>query len=159
MPLNSIQQFTKTVVNNLDVGANKPLTAWILPPAWDKITGPTCYVWGGKLSEVRQTMPRGQGFKKLTWSIDMWLSYQSIAVADDSDAEVFPGVIDAVMAACRAVTVPQVLTDTKTGVQSQLLLFAENMEVEYPPERTIANQRMLQWGAHIAVGVTEVLQG
>src|SRR5579872_4663087 len=104
MPLSSVQQYVQKTINGITVtGQTEPLIAYITPPVMDKVGGaPKAYVWGGQCAVSRRTMPRGLGFKRLDWMIDIFLNYETNpnrptigAVTLDQQ---FPLIVDAVMA-------------------------------------------------------------
>jgi hypothetical protein len=106
-------------------------------------------------------MPRGiapaAGFKRLDWTIDIYLVY--LTTPDDSNVDQeFPLIIDAVLTKLWSTTMPVVITDPTTGQVSQVQSIGESWDLEYPPERTPATLRMLYYSSRIAMDVMEVLQ-
>lgn len=158
MPLNAVQYHVKGLLDGLAVPGGLTLTAYITPPAVDKLDGPKAYIWGGRLRGTRQTMPRGQGYKKLAWNVDVWLSYETMAKSPTVDQE-FPLIVDTVMAATWTATMPTFITDPTTNQQSQLLAIGEEFELEYPPEKVPATMRMLYYTARLGLTVYEAVKG
>lgn len=169
MPLDSLQRFCAGVAQATVLPEQIPgiLNVRITPPPREKVTGPFVYVWGGRKRETRQTAPRGQGFKRLLWSVDVWLVYMDDA-KDAQENEPFAKFTDAVEAAFRAAPM-NIFIDSAGNVLagaeeadascSQILSVGEDMDLDYPPERTTSGQRMYWYQAHLAVTVLEVLQG
>lgn len=135
------------------------LEAYITPPTVDELDNPKAYVWGGRLRGTRQSMPRGQGFKRLNWNVDVWLTYETNPDSPTVDQE-FPLIVDAVMN--KVWTTPlndTFITDPTTGVRSQILAIGEDFDFEYPPERVPATLRMLYYTARLGLNVYEAIQG
>lgn len=162
MPLNSIQQHCQSIIDGLQIPASPDrLTAYIQPPNFEDLDAPRAYIWGGRMLGERQTAPRGvapeAGFKRLNWVVDVWVSYLTTPDASDAD-QAFPLVIDAIMNAFWTTPMPTFIQDTVTGVRSQLLQIGEEFELEYPPERAPATQRMLYYTARLGLDVYEAVQ-
>jgi|SRR5579859_1731834 len=162
MPLNSIQLHIRDLLDGLEIpGSTQTLEAFVTPPMVDNLDNPKAYVWGARMRGTRQTMPRGippaAGFKKLTWMVDVYLSYETNP--DTATDEEFPLIVDAVMAATWAATMPTFITDPTTGVKSQLLAIGEEFEFEYPPEKAPATLRMLYYTGRLGLTVYEAVQG
>lgn len=160
MPLNTIQTYVQGLLNNLVIpkqSADTTLQAFITPPVLQPLDGPIAHVWGGVMHEERSTMPRGAGFKKLDWTVDVYLYYET--TADDVLLDqAFPLVIDTVMQTLRTTTMPIKVTDPTTGQQSQVLSIGEQFDLEYPPERVPETLRMVLYVARIGVHLREDLQ-
>src|SRR5580704_1499421 len=96
--LDSVQRYMHGLLDGLaiPVAQMPPLTAWLTPPALEQADGPRAYVWGGNLPVSRQTAPRGPGFKKFPWTVDIHLAY--LTTPDDGlGCEPMPKIIDAVL--------------------------------------------------------------
>jgi hypothetical protein len=160
VPLNSVQHFVVGLLDGLAIpGSSQTLEAYITPPTVDELDNPKAYVWGGRLRGTRQSMPRGQGFKRLNWSVDVWLTYETNPDSPTVDEE-FPLIVDAVMN--KVWTTPlndTFITDPTTGVRSQILAIGEDFDFEYPPERVPATLRMLYYTARLGLNVYEAVQG
>lgn len=162
MPLNSVQQYVANQINGLQIPTlAQPLEAFITPPAFEAINGPKAYVWGGRNRGRRQTMPRGiapaAGFKRLDWTVDIYLVYETMADEPLIDQE-FPLIIDAVLTKLWSTTMPVIITDPTTNQVSQIQSVGEEWGLEYPPERTPSTLRMLWYSARIAMDILEILQ-
>jgi hypothetical protein len=158
VPLLSVQTYVKGLLDGITIpGLPTPLEAYVTPPTIEDLDGPRAYIWGSRLRIQRQTMPRGPGFKHLSWMIDIYLSYETNPDSPTVDQE-FPAIVDAVMNVLWTTQTPLFITDPVTGVQSQLLNVGENFEFEYPPERTPATLRMLYYSARIGMELYEAVQ-
>ena len=167
MPLYSVQAYVKNMLDGTPMppGVPGPLTAYITPPVAEKISAPRAYVWGGKVSASRQTMPRGQGFKKRPWVIDIWLCY--LDTPDDALAnEPFAKVVDTVTEVFETAVMPvlidsegNVLTETEAdSTCSQIQAVGESWSLNYPPERTTLTLRQLWYTTLVSLDVLEVIQ-
>lgn len=154
----SIQNHVQTLLDGMNVpGGYQTLTAYVQPPVFEGLSGPRGYVWGGHLTETRQSAPRGRGFKRLDWLIDVWLIYESLA-GDDADAQVFPLLVDATMQTLRSAPMPVTITDPITGTVTQLVEIGERITMDYPPVHTAASQRTLYFAGKLTVSAWEGVQ-
>lgn len=164
--LDSMQRYTQGLLSGLPLPAGLPsLTAWITSPVVEKITSPRAYVWGGRLKAARQTAPRGAGFMKFTWAMDVYVAYMSTPDKAMQD-EPFPKVTDAVLRRFMTTTMPlfvdasgnpmgpNAVNETDTQVTS----IGESFDSDYPPERTVSGPRMLWYVTRIGFDITEVVQ-
>lgn len=169
MPLNSVQHYTKDLINNMPLPAvmaqrgNGLLDCWITPPVLQSLDGPHCYIWGSHVDPKRQTMPRGAAYKEYPWRMSIWLIYETSAQVGASglnptlDSE-FPVLIDAVTKLLAATTMPILITDPNTGDISQMLWIGESWSLDYPAQRLPATMRMLLYSAEIQMDLMEVFQ-
>jgi hypothetical protein len=158
MPLNSVQQYCKGLLDGLPLpGQDQPLIAHIMPPTMEEMDGPRAYVWGARMRGERQTAPRRAGYKRLPWTVDVYLAYLDSADNPDGD-KAFPLIIDAVLARFWSTTMPLMITDPETGQVSQILAVGETWDLEYPPERLPATMRMIWSVARLSMDVTEAIQ-
>lgn len=168
MPLNSVQWYTKNILDNLLVpGATAPIQAYITPPMPGTLDAPIAIVQGARLRTNRQTMPRRAGFKHLAWTVDVFLAYETTPNSETVDSE-FAQIVDAVMAAFWSAPIPTFIgpdgsvlgtsPDVLPDGSSQLLNTGEDFELEYPPERAPATLRMLYYVARLGVDIYEVVQ-
>jgi hypothetical protein len=170
MPLNSIQQYVKGLLDGLVFQDGiAALQAYVQPPVLDTLDAPKAYIWGGRMRGRRQTMPRvgtpaainsGQsGFKRLDWTVDVYLSYEMNpdvpATTLDQD---FPLIIDAVLTKTWTTVMPTFITDSVTGVISQVLAIGEDFELEYPPERMPSTLQMIYYTARLGLDIYEAVQ-
>lgn len=180
MPLNSVQQYVKGLLDGLVVQDGIPaLEAYVTPPVVDSLDAPKAYVWGGRMRGRRQTMPRvgtpaaiaagHSGFKRLDWTVDVYLVYEMNPdqPATDVDQD-FPLIIDAVLAQTWTTAMP-IFIDAQGNptaqsamvagqTYSQILAIGEDFELEYPPERTPSTLRMLYYTARLGLDIYEAVQ-
>lgn len=171
MPLSSVQQFVQKHLDGLPMPTGIPnLTAYITPPTVDDFDGPRAYIWAGRMRAGRQTGPRinmyasGPGFKKLDWTIDVYLGYETTPDTPTNDTD-FPGICDAVMSKLWTVTMPTFIdangnpsATPPAGANSQILAVGEDFDFEYPPERVPATLRMLYFTARFGFNIYEAVQ-
>lgn len=161
MGLNAVQHYVQGIVNGLVVpGSVGTIEAWIQPPAWESLSGPKAYIWGGKMRRRRQTTPRGRGFQQNDWIVDIFLAYETVSdtTNDPNVDQEFPLVIDAVIDTLAATTMPLMITDPTTNKQSQITSIGEELDLEYPPEKSPATDRLVLYLCVIGAHVTEVVQ-
>lgn len=176
-----MQLYVKGLLDGLPVlsGTVLPVQAFVQPPVLDTLDGPKAYVWGGRLRGQRQSAPRintpaadligHSGFKRLNWTIDVFISYEMNpdVPAVDLDQD-FPMILDAVM--WQTWTAPMPIFIDPVGVPTsqenfvsgvsytQILAIGEDFELEYPPERAPATMRMLYYTARLGLDVYEAVQ-
>jgi hypothetical protein len=165
--LDSVQRYARGLIDGAPMppGVPGPLTAWITPPATEKMSAPRAYVWGGKLRAARQTAPRGAGFMKFSWTVDLWVAYMSTPDAARA-AEPFPKITDTVLKVF--MTTPMPLFIDAAGVpvgpnatsagDTQITSIGESFTGDYPPERSVAGPRMLWYVQQFGIDVDEVVQ-
>lgn len=161
MGLNAVQTHVQGLLDGLvapGMAPDEKLDCYITPPTVEALDGPKCYVWGGTGRERRRTMPRPIGLKALTWTIDVYLVYETSSEDTNLD-QAFPLLIDAVMGALRAAPMPIWITDPTTQARSQLVAIGEDFDLEYPPEMTPATQRLIYYSCRIGATVQEDLKG
>lgn len=157
MSLNSVQQYVKSILDGLALPTYQaPLRAYIAPPVPDQQVEPRCYIWGARFQEARQTAPRGPAFKKVTYDLDLYCFVIDDPNSPGVDSR-FPVLIDTVQQALRVTTMPIVITDSVTGVSSQVLSVGERFEVRYDTERTLADQRYVRFLALITAYIEEAI--
>ncbi len=158
MPLNSVQIYVRDLLDNLQIpGLDTYLEAYITPPTVEDIDRPKAYVLASRMRAKRQSAPRGPGFKWLGWTVDVYITYETVPDSDTVDQEM-PLIIDAVMTKLWTTTMPLFITDPTTGVKSQVLQIGEEFDLEYPPERTPATLRMLYYAARFGFDIYEAVQ-
>jgi len=178
MPLNSVQHYVQGLLDGLVIQDGiPPLKAYITPPTVDTLDGPRAYVWGGRMRGRRQSGSRvgtpasinsGQsGYKRLDWTVDVFLSYEMNpdVPATDLDSD-FPLIIDAVMARTWTTAMPIFIDPLGVpapnpvgGVAySQILAIGEDFDLEYPPERAPNTLRMLYYTARLGLEIYEAVQ-
>lgn len=167
MPLGSVQKYCRNLINGtvMPSGVPGPLEAWITPPVAEKLKAPKAYVWGGHVTSGRQSAPRGAGFKKRPWIIDLWLAYMDTpdnALANEPFADVIDTVIDVFETAVMPVLIDRqgkvVSQDAATASCTQLQAVGESWTLDYPPEKTVVSLRQVWYSAHVGMDVLEVIQ-
>jgi hypothetical protein len=166
--LDSVQSYVANGILNalpIPVQGIPPLTAWVTPPALEQADGPRAHVWGGSVGISRQTAPRGPGFKKFPWTIDVYLVY--LTTPDDGlDCEPFPKIIDAVMWAFFTTTMPLFIDvngipmgpNAVNATDTQIQKIGESPRLQYPTEKMVGPMQMLWYTALIQLDVLEVVQ-
>lgn len=157
MGLNAVETWARTLVT----GVTSPLyqtavKSYTTPPNPGKITGPVAYVWATSGPNVRQTAPRGHGFRKTTWIVTTWLMMIGQA-ADPKAAQPFNCLVDAVVEAWVTAKIPFLYTTPYTTQTSQILTPGERFTIEKAPAHTLADQRLLLYEAMIRFEVQEAL--
>ena len=155
MSVNSVQAHVKNLLSGVTVPNYKqPLSVYITPPNPGKLPGPAAYVWVTNGENSRQTAPRGAGFRKMRWTVSIWLMAPGIATDADADIK-FAGFIDAIVEALVTDTMPIIEVDAVTGLAYQLLSIGESFSVEQAPVRALSDQRLLLYEALISLTVEE----
>lgn len=163
--LDSCQAYVKGLLDGLPLPGTGPLTAWITPPVTEKISSPRAYVWGGHLKAARQTAPRGQGFMKFTWAMDVYVAYMSTPDKAMQN-EPFPKITDAILRCFMTTTMPLFISAAGVPMgpnavnddDTQIQKIGESFASDYPPERSVAGPRMLWYVQRISVDIDEVVQ-
>lgn len=161
-----MQRYVQGILAGLELPDGLPaLTTWVTPPVVEDMDGPRGYVWGSRVQGSRQTAPRGAGFMKLPWTIDVYLAF--LDTPDDALAnESFPKVIDAVLMKFFTTTMPLFISaagvpmgsDLVNDTDTQIQAIGERWDLDYPPERLPATMRMVWYSARIGMSVLEVIQ-
>ena len=166
--LASVQCYVRGLLDGLPVPYVQgvpPLTAWITPPALEQADGPRAHVWGGAVDISRQTAPRGPGFKKWPWTVDVYLVY--LTTPDDGlGTEPMPRIIDAVLTAVGSTVMPLFIDENGipmgpnavNATDTQIQGIGEHPRLQYPPEKMVGPMQMLWYTALISLDVLEVVQ-
>lgn len=159
MALNAVQQYCLGLLQGLTVPWDgiPPVTAYITPPAPGAFNGPIALIAGARMQASRESMPRGPGFKNLIWTVEVYLHYQSVPTAPNLD-QIFPLIVDTVMAKMWTTTMPVPITDPTTGAKSSVMSVGERFTVDYPPVRTANKSQTYVYVARIQFEVKELLQ-
>lgn len=158
MSVNSVQQYAKGVIDNLSLSMFRtPLAVYITPPNPGKLPGPAAYIWITNGESMRQTAPRGLGFRKITWTVSIWL--MSPGVSTDRNADIaFASLIDAVVSAYTTTPMPVSVTDSVTSATSQIIAVGERITIDQAPVRTLSDQRLFLYEALLHITVEEATQ-
>jgi hypothetical protein len=158
VPLNSVQLYVRDLLDDLQIpGLTVALQAYVTPPVVEDLDRPKAYVMASRGRVKRQTAPRGAGFKWLDWTVDVYVTYETVPDSDTVDQEM-PLIIDAIATKLWTTVMPLKIEDPTTGQSSQLLQVGEEFDIEYPPERTPATLRMLYYTARIGFSIYEAVQ-
>lgn len=177
MPLNAIQQWLASdeVLNGLQSPQYAPLNAVVTshiqsPDVLDLVdTGgimrpvPFAFVWVNNGHEDRQTMPRGQAWKKIKWRVQVVL--QVVENPDDPlRATAFPLLIDQIRAFLgnpATLSMPIIISDPVTGAQSQVLNVGEEIDYEVfiPDMIGAGGQALVRPAARLNLLIEEAVQG
>lgn len=160
MPMNAVTQYCFGLLQGLEVPWDgiAPVVAYITPPAPGAFgPAPIAIVAGARMQASRESMPRGLGFKNLIWTVEVYLHYQSVPTAPGLD-QIFPIIVDAVMAKMSTTTMPTPIVDPTTGAKSSVMSVGERFTVDYPPIRTANKSQTYVYVARIQFEVKELLQ-
>jgi hypothetical protein len=171
MPVNSVHQILKGILSGLSIpgpaGTSGTLSCFITPPSVRDDPQPAMYIYGGRGTEHRQSLPRaaapyqplGQsGWKQIDHTVDGYLTWFDENYDQNVDSN-FLSVVDAVMQALRSAVDPlYYYTDPLTGQQSEVYAIGEKMNYEVAPPRATADQRYLRFDALITIHCWESFQ-
>jgi len=159
MGLAAVQLHVKQLLDGLVAPqAVGPLQAHVAPPVPGSVTVPQAYVWGARMREERQSVPRGAGFRRARWDVYIWL--YDVEASDDAQADTrFPALIDAVLNVLRTAPMPVPLTDPVTGAVTQLVAIGEEFELDVGTPRATADQRLVWQNALVQAPCIEIAQG
>ena len=145
------------------------LAAYITPPDPNVLAGtPSAYLWFNRGDENRSgakygagTVPRAQypggpsGTKAIEHTVPLYLVWDGGSQTDPVVNTLFPGMVDAVMAALRVSPDPALITDPWTGDQSQLVDIGERISY-LTSLRALEPQRLQRLDALLELTCTEV---
>jgi hypothetical protein len=177
MPLVSVQTFLLSLLDDLPMPYGQPnAQAAITPP--DPRTQariPAIYIWPAdgdenRSTELGGTVPRNTGFgtssgtKGIMHSIDVYITWFSSNNRQGQDGgpiqqdPVFPGMVDALMAALRySQPNPATITDPSTGVESDIYNVGESMRYRTGVEST-ADERWLRYDCLVTCMIWEIFR-
>lgn len=169
MPIASVSAYIRGLLDSLPMPSSlPPMRSYITPPDPNtEATIPTAYVWPSEIDESRDsktggTIPRNtgpgtpSGSKPLAHDIDVFIVY--MLPNDDPQADsLFPGIVDAAMAALRTSADNAIITDPWTGAQSQLFGVGEVMRGRIVV-RAMADQAFNRYDCLLSCPVRELIQ-
>lgn len=169
MPIVSVQSFLLSLLDGLDMPYGKPAAnAYITPPdPRVQARVPAIYIWPSdgdenRSTELGGTVPRNKGIgspsgtKGIKHQVDVYITWTSVNAGEQSDP-IFPGMIDAVMAALRyAMPNPAQITDPNTGLTSTLYNVGEEMRYR-PGIEALDDQKWVRYDALVTVSVWEIM--
>jgi hypothetical protein len=169
MPIASTLAVVKNLLVDLPMPGGLPdMAAYITPPDPNTETQiPTAYVWPTEGDESRNpdkagTVPRNSGpgtasgDKGIEHSIDVYIVWEASDEEPDIDS-LFPGIVDAVMAAFRFSKDPAQAVDQYTGEASTLIDLGENMSYRITL-RSLIEQAYNRYDCLVQLSVLEVIR-
>jgi hypothetical protein len=170
MPIVTVQSFLLSLLDGLQMpyGQNNA-EAFITPPD-PRIKARTVaiYIWPSDGDENRSadlggTIPRNSGYntpsgtKGIEHRVDIYMTWTGVLNQGKQVDPIFPGMIDAVMAALRySQPNPAEFTDPNTGLTSSIYNTGEIMRY-HPGLESLADERLLRYDCLITVSVWEVI--
>jgi hypothetical protein len=170
MPIASTLAYVKGLLVDLPMPAGLPaMAAYITPPDPNEETQiPTAYVWPTDGEESRNgekagTVPRNSGYgtpsgdKGIEHNIDVYVVWEASDEEPDIDS-LFPGVVDAVMAAFRFSADPATVTDPyQPETVSTLIDLGEKMSYRITL-RSLVEQAYNRYDCLLQLSVLEVIK-
>lgn len=157
MGLNSVQLYAKSLTTGVTSPLyDKALVTYINPPNPGKLLGPAAYVWVTMAPNRRQTAPRGYGFRKVTWVVNIWLMSPGKSTDPQADSA-FACLVDAVVGVWVSTPMPLMYTDPQTGQETQFLSVGEEFEIEQSPVHSLSDQRLVLYEGLIRMTLKEAL--
>lgn len=169
MPIASSLAYVKGLLDGLAMPPGLPaMAAYITPPDPNTETQvPTAYVWPDDGDEDRDsskagTVPRNtgpgtaSGLKNLEHLMSVYVVWFGSSEEPGIDS-LFPGVVDAVMAALRTSEDPKKVTDPYTGQVTTLIDVGEKMSYKVTL-RSLVEQAYNRYDALVGLSVLEVIQ-
>ena len=169
MPIVSVQTFLLSLLDGLDMPYGQPAAnAYITPPdPRVQARVPAIYIWPSdgeenRSTELGGTVPRNtgpgtpSGTKGVMHQVDVYLTWFTVNNGSQTDP-IFPGMIDAVMAALRySQPNPAEITDPNTELTSTIYNVGESMRYRPGIEAT-DDERFVRYDALITVSVWEIM--
>lgn len=169
MPIASTLSFVKGLLVDLPMPGQLPsLAAYITPPDPNVQTDiPAAYVWPtdgdeGRDPEKGGAVPRNSGVgtasgtKGTEHNIDVYVVWMGSNDEPDID-NLFPGIVDAVMAAFRYSTDPATAVDPYTEEESTLVDIGERMSYRITL-RSLVEQAYNRYDSLISLSVLEIIR-
>ena len=163
MGIASVTMAVKNLLDGLAMPGGLPgLNCYINAPDPNvETTIPTAYVWPTAFDTSRDTLPRnlgpystaGAGFKAKQHAIDVFIIWMDGGTEDDSDT-IFPGIVDAAVAALETCTMPALITDPYTGVVTELVNLGEVIRGRIVAS-ALDDQRFLRYDALLQLPAQE----
>lgn len=176
MPLVNVQTFILSLLNDLPMPYGQPAAQAAITPPDPRVQArvPAIYIWPSDGDENRSTdlggtVPRNSGYgtasgtKGIKHEIDVYLTWfssngrQSMEGGPVQQDPVFPGMVDAVMAALRySQPNPAYITDPNTGLTSTVYNVGEDMRYRTGIEAT-QDERWLRYDCLVTCAVWEIM--
>lgn len=170
MPIVSVQSFLLSLLDDLPLPYGMPsANAFITPPdPYVQARTPAIYIWPSdgdenRSSDLGGTIPRNSGVntpsgtKGIMHLMDVYVTWTGAVNAGSQTDPIFPGIMDAVMAALRySQPNPAYITDPNTGLTSTIYNVGESMKYR-PGLESLKDERLLRYDALISVDVWEII--
>jgi hypothetical protein len=158
MGVNVVQLHAKSLLEGLPSPLyDKGLLTVITPPSPGDLDGPTAYVWATLGTNKRQTAPRRAGFRKMMWTVTVWLMSPDNATNPEADSA-FACLIDAVVTAFTTAEMPISIIDPNSGQNYNFLAIGEQFTVTQSPVHGLANQQLFLYEALCEFTIEETSQ-
>ena len=175
MGLASTVNYLKDYLNGLEwqftnlTSPPGPLQAYITPPNPNVLASmPSAYLWFNRGTEARDgakygagTVPRASypggpsGTKAIEHTVPVYVVWDGGSPTDPVVNSLFPGMVDAIMAALRVAPDPALITDPWTGQQTQLVDIGERISY-LTSLRALEPMRLERLDALLELTVVEV---
>jgi hypothetical protein len=175
MPLNSVMQHVKSVLNDLTFPSGLTFDGEHQVPNLKALIAieygltfsaqPLAFIWGGVIDIKRKTMggPRSaeinstSPFRDYTYKMQVTLRYSVPHVLANIDA-IFPLIIDSVVMKLSGTQMPITITDALTGWPSTIYEIGEAFDISVPNVFQHQDQRWWAYGARVVTTVKETVQ-
>lgn len=170
MPIVTVQSFLLSLLDSLPLPYGMPAAqAFITPPdPYVQARIPAIYIWPAdgdenRSTELGGTVPRNSGpntpsgTKGILHQVDVYITWTGAVNAGTQSDPVFPGIVDAVMAALRySQPNPAYITDPNTNLTSTVYNVGENMKYR-PGIESLKDERLLRYDCLITCSVWEII--
>jgi hypothetical protein len=171
MPIWTALNHVESILANLPLpgSGGSTLATFIRPPDPESDQSlPHAYVWPGRGTEMRESVPRPQqgtpgtgstqaGWKQKHHMVDVWVTWFQDQDDPTPDAS-FPVIMDAIEDALRCSTDPVKVQDPVTFRWSQLFATGEDMDYDIGLPRATRDQRILRYDGKVSLTVKESFQ-
>jgi hypothetical protein len=170
MPIVTVQSFLLNLLDGLEMPYGQPAAdAYITPPdPRVRSRNLAIYIWPSdgdenRSTELGGTIPRNTGFgtasgtKGIQHQFDIYMTWTGAINKGKQTDPLFPGMIDAVMAAMRySQPNPAYLTDPNTGLTSTVYNVGEVMRY-HPGLEDLADERLMRYDCLVTVSIWEIM--
>jgi len=170
VPIVTVQSFLLNILDGLELPYGMPALEGNITPPDPRVKArvPACYIWPSpgeenRSSELGGTVPRNSGFgtpsgtKGILHHFDIYITWTGARNKGRATDPLFPGIIDAVMAALRYCQPnPAYLTDPNTGLTSTVYNVGEIMHYQVGLE-DLADERLMRYDCLINCSIWEII--